>query len=152
MKHVCEFSLEILSITCLINSQLTTYINLVKEEKCKEKVEFFCVLKIMPRCVFNKKDLIVVGVNVIVGVAKVWSWNTSLCAPSWNDVDIDKIVSMEVNHIVVNNSYMMHFIISHDYFVDSTYLLLILNLASRFIEFSWYSQKRVKFYNENCSN
>jgi hypothetical protein len=77
----------------------------------------------MPHCVFNKKDLIVVGVNVIVGVAKVWSWNTSLCAASWNDIDIDKIVSMEVNHIVVNNSYLMHFTISHDYFVD--YLFVV---------------------------
>jgi translation initiation factor IF-2 len=47
---------------------------LVKEEKCKdayEKVVFFCVLKIMPHCVFNKKDLIVADVNVIIGVAKV---------------------------------------------------------------------------------
>jgi hypothetical protein len=80
-------------------------------------------LKIMPHCVFNKKDFIVIGVNVIVGVAKVWSWNTYLCAPSWNGIDIDKIVSMEVNHIVVNNSYLMHFTISHDYFVD--YLFVV---------------------------
>jgi translation initiation factor IF-2 len=55
---------------------------LVKEKKCKdayEKVVFFCVLKIMPHCVFNKKDLIVVGVNVIIGVAK-FEVGTPLCA------------------------------------------------------------------------
>lgn len=54
--------------------QFTAYMNSVKEEKRKDASEeavFPCVLKIMPLCVFNKKDPIVVGVVVLEGVAKV---------------------------------------------------------------------------------
>lgn len=54
--------------------QFTAYMNSVKEEKRKESAEeavFPCVLEILPNCVFNKKDPIVVGVNVLEGVAKV---------------------------------------------------------------------------------
>lgn len=46
----------------------------VKEEKRKDASEeavFPCVMKIMPQCVFNKKDPIVVGVDILDGVAKV---------------------------------------------------------------------------------
>ena len=56
--------------------QFTAYMNSVKEEKRKDASEeavFPCVLKIMPQCVFNKKDPIVVGVDVLDGVAKVSS-------------------------------------------------------------------------------
>lgn len=56
--------------------QFTGYMNSVKEEKRKDASEeavFPCVLKIMPQCVFNKKDPIIVGVDVLEGVAKVGS-------------------------------------------------------------------------------
>jgi translation initiation factor 5B len=84
--------------------QFTAYINSVKEEKRKDASEeavFPCVLRIMPQCVFNKKDPIVVGVDVIEGVAKV---GTPLCVPSRDGIDIGKIVSMEVNHKVVDTA------------------------------------------------
>ena len=32
---------------------------------------FPCILKILPTCIFNKKDPIVLGVDVIEGIAKV---------------------------------------------------------------------------------
>lgn len=54
--------------------QFTNYINTVKEEKRKETAEeavFPCVLKLMPGCIFNKKDPIIVGVDVVEGIAKV---------------------------------------------------------------------------------
>jgi translation initiation factor 5B len=54
--------------------QFTAYIKNLKEEKKKESAEeavFPCVLKIMPNCVFNKKDPIVLGVDVLEGIAKV---------------------------------------------------------------------------------
>ncbi|AQK92576.1 eukaryotic translation initiation factor 2 (eIF-2) family protein [Zea mays] len=78
--------------------QFTAYIKNLKEEKKKESAEeavFPCVLKIMPNCVFNKKDPIVLGVDVLEGIAKV---GTPLCIPSKEFIDIGKIASVEINH------------------------------------------------------
>jgi len=63
--------------------QFTAYIKNLKEEKKKESAEeavFPCVLKIMPNCVFNKKDPIVLGVDVLEGIAKVfwYHWHVTL--------------------------------------------------------------------------
>ncbi|KAL2629241.1 hypothetical protein R1flu_013927 [Riccia fluitans] len=84
--------------------QFTNYISTVKEEKRKESAEeavFPCVLKIIPECVFNKKDPIIVGVDVVEGIAKV---GTPLCIPSREFIEIGKIASMEVNHKVVDTA------------------------------------------------
>ncbi|KAG6489834.1 hypothetical protein ZIOFF_051114 [Zingiber officinale] len=54
--------------------QFKAYIDNLREEKKKESAEeavFPCVLKIMPNCVFNKKDPIVLGVDVLEGILKV---------------------------------------------------------------------------------
>ena len=54
--------------------QFKAYIDTFKEEKKKEAADeavFPCVLKIMPNCVFNKKDPIILGVDVLEGIAKV---------------------------------------------------------------------------------
>nr|CAB3464266.1 unnamed protein product [Digitaria exilis] len=78
--------------------QFTAYIKNLKEEKKKESAEeavFPCVLKIMPNCVFNKKDPIVLGVDVLEGIAKV---GTPLCIPTKEFIDIGKIASIEINH------------------------------------------------------
>ncbi|GJN15388.1 hypothetical protein PR202_gb02298 [Eleusine coracana subsp. coracana] len=78
--------------------QFTAYIKNIKEEKKKESAEeavFPCVLKIMPNCVFNKKDPIVLGVDVLEGIAKV---GTPLCIPTKECIDIGKIASIEINH------------------------------------------------------
>ncbi|BBN08146.1 translation initiation factor 5B [Marchantia polymorpha subsp. ruderalis] len=84
--------------------QFTNYINTVKEEKRKETAEeavFPCVLKLMPGCIFNKKDPIIVGVDVVEGIAKV---GTPLCIPSREFIEIGRIASMEVNHKVVDTA------------------------------------------------
>lgn len=46
-------------------------IRAAEQEAAKLSAVFPCVLKIMPACVFNKKDPIVVGVEVVEGIAKV---------------------------------------------------------------------------------
>ncbi|CAL5386470.1 unnamed protein product [Camellia sinensis] len=54
--------------------QFKAYIDNLKEEKKKEaseEVVFPCILNITPNCVFNKKDPIVLGVDVLEGIAKL---------------------------------------------------------------------------------
>jgi translation initiation factor 5B len=66
-----------------------------KREAASAHVNFPCILQIMPNCVFNKRDPIVVGVDVVKGVARV---GTQICIPSQGYIEIGKIASMELNH------------------------------------------------------
>eukprot|EP00300_Choanocystis_sp_HF-7_P004114 c13143_g1_i1.p1 GENE.c13143_g1_i1~~c13143_g1_i1.p1 ORF type:complete len:883 (+),score=286.54 c13143_g1_i1:418-3066(+) len=59
--------------------QFTKYLSDLKEQKRQEaltKVVFPCVLKIVPQCVFNKKDPIIIGVDVREGILKL---GTPIC-------------------------------------------------------------------------
>lgn len=42
-----------------------------EQEAAKFDAIFPCILKILPNCVFNKKDPIIVGVEIAEGIAKV---------------------------------------------------------------------------------
>ncbi|KAJ3701909.1 hypothetical protein LUZ61_005614 [Rhynchospora tenuis] len=78
--------------------QFKAYIDNLREEKKRESAEeavFPCLLKIMPNCVFNKKDPIVLGVDILEGVLKI---GTPICIPSREFIDIGKIASIEINH------------------------------------------------------
>ncbi|KDO83694.1 hypothetical protein CISIN_1g000570mg [Citrus sinensis] len=84
--------------------QFTAYINNLKEEKKREAADeavFPCVLKILPNCVFNKKDPIVLGVDVVEGIAKV---GTPICIPQRDFIDIGRIASIENNHKPVDTA------------------------------------------------
>ncbi|XP_010937547.1 uncharacterized protein [Elaeis guineensis] len=84
--------------------QFKAYIDNLKEERKKESAEeavFPCVLRIMPNCVFNKKDPIVLGVDVLEGIVKV---GTPICIPSKDFIDIGRIASIEINHKQVDTA------------------------------------------------
>ncbi|KAG8369260.1 hypothetical protein BUALT_Bualt15G0133000 [Buddleja alternifolia] len=84
--------------------QFKAYIDNLKEEKKKEAAEeavFPCVLKIMPNCVFNKKDPIVLGVDVLEGTAKI---GTPICVPQREFIEIGRIASIENNHKPVDSA------------------------------------------------
>lgn len=75
--------------------QFTAYLKRVKEEEqeaAKEKAVFPCVLRIMPEHIFNMKDPIIVGVEILEGIAKV---GTPLCVPSRGKITIGKIAGLE---------------------------------------------------------
>ena len=81
--------------------QFTSYMEQVKVEK-KKAVEFDatfpCVMSIMPQYVFNKKDPIVLGVQVLAGICKT---GTPICVPNQDFLEIGRIASIEHNHKVV---------------------------------------------------
>ena len=86
--------------------QFTAYMKKVKEDRKKETemdATFPCVLKILPTCIFNKKDPIVLGVEVLGGIAKVGS---PLCVPTQDFVEIGRIASLEKNHKPVDKAYV----------------------------------------------
>jgi len=61
------------------------YLKKMKEEEqeaAKEKAVFPCVLQILPEHIFNNKDPIIVGVEVLEGVARVGTLVRTYVAPS----------------------------------------------------------------------
>ncbi|XP_059298600.1 eukaryotic translation initiation factor 5B-like [Lycium ferocissimum] len=84
--------------------QFKAYIDTIKEEQKKEVAEeavFPCVLKIVPNCVFNKKDPIVLGVDVLEGIARI---GTPICIPQKDFIDIGRLASIENNHKPVDSA------------------------------------------------
>lgn len=66
---------------------------LIKKKESEEFVVFPVVLKILPKCIFNKKDPIIIGVQVVEGTLRL---NTPLSIPSLN-LDLGIVTSIQEN-------------------------------------------------------
>ena len=78
--------------------KFTAYMADIREERKRAAADdavFPCRLKIIPNCVFCRKDPIVVGVEVVEGIARV---GTPIAIPSKDFITIGRIASMEVDH------------------------------------------------------
>eukprot|EP00798_Chlamydomonas_sp_ICE-L_P031196 gene31196-6343_t len=80
--------------------QFTT-MKIEEQEAARLTAVFPCTLKILPTCIFNKKDPIVLGVEVVEGIAKV---GTPVCIPTQGGIDLGRIASMELNHKSVDTA------------------------------------------------
>ena len=66
-----------------------------RKEAALAVVQFPVVLKIMPQHVFNKKDPIVIGVEVLEGNLKL---GTTLCVPQLDNLVVGNVVNIQNNH------------------------------------------------------
>uniref|UniRef100_A0AAV1TG49 Eukaryotic translation initiation factor 5B n=1 Tax=Peronospora matthiolae TaxID=2874970 RepID=A0AAV1TG49_9STRA len=84
--------------------QFTAYMDnfrMARREEFEEVAVFPCVLKIVPSCVFNKKDPIILGVDVEEGILKV---GTPLVVPSAGGFLVGKVGSIEREHKEVDRA------------------------------------------------
>jgi len=72
-----------------------------EKEKAKEIAVFPSLCKILPNHVFNQKDPIIVGVEVLEGILKV---GTPLCIPHNNFLQVGRVTSIESNHQQVDRA------------------------------------------------
>ena len=81
--------------------QFTAYMNVLNEQKRKDmapQAVFPCVLKIVPGCVFNKRDPIIMGVDVVEGILRI---GTPICViqqPGNVICSLGRVTSIELNH------------------------------------------------------
>ncbi|XVF73327.1 hypothetical protein PTKIN_Ptkin12aG0192700 [Pterospermum kingtungense] len=77
--------------------QFKAYIHGLNEERKKEAADeavFPCILKILPDSIFNYKDPIILGVDILEGIARV---GTPICIPHRDFLDIGRIASIEID-------------------------------------------------------
>jgi translation initiation factor IF-2 len=77
--------------------QFTAYMKKVREKaktETKSQAVFPVIMRIIPQYVFNKKDPIIVGCDIIGGVCKI---GTPICVPAAGNLSIGRIISIEEN-------------------------------------------------------
>jgi translation initiation factor 5B len=72
-----------------------------RKEQYRNIVVFPCKLRILPNCVFNARDPIVVGVSVEDGILMS---GTPIAVPSKDKLEIGRVSSIEVNHKQVESA------------------------------------------------
>jgi translation initiation factor 5B len=94
-----EFNVRIFTAEIIYHlfDQFTAYMNGIttaRKEAAMAIAVHPCVIKILPNHIFNKKDPIVLGVEITEGTLRV---GTPLCVPSLS-LDVGKVTRIENNH------------------------------------------------------
>jgi translation initiation factor 5B len=103
MAEECNVRIFSADIIYHLFDQFTAYTNGLREARKTEAqniVAFPCVLKILPQHIFNKKDPIVIGVEVLEGTLRI---GTTLCVPQIG-LDVGKVTRIENNHKEVTSA------------------------------------------------
>lgn len=93
----CETRIFTAEIIYHLFDQFSQYKNQmfnIRKEAVRHKAIFPCVLKILSNCIFNKKNPLVFGVEVLEGNLRL---NTPIIVPN-TDVFIGKVISIENDH------------------------------------------------------
>ena len=89
-----------------LTDEFFKYMEVIKTDRKKEamkKAVFPCIVK--PVQVFNKKDPIVLGVDVLAGVLKI---GTPLCVPTKDKLKVGIVESIEANHKPLTEAMKKH--------------------------------------------
>lgn len=98
-EHAKEMKVRIFTADIIYHlfDQFTRYMEELSERRRQEAAAvavFPSIIKILPQHVFNQKDPIIVGVEVVDGILKV---GTPLCVPALGGLHIGKVTSIEAN-------------------------------------------------------
>lgn len=98
-EHATEMSVRIMTADIIYHlfDQFTRFMDELTQRRREEAsavAVFPSIVKILPQHVFNQKDPIIVGVEIVEGILKV---GTPLCVPAIGGLHIGKVDSIESN-------------------------------------------------------
>ena len=98
-EHAQEMGVRVMTADIIYHlfDQFTRFMDELTAKRREEAAAvavFPSVVKILPQHIFNQKDPIIVGVEVVEGILKV---GTPLCVPALGGLDVGKVISIESN-------------------------------------------------------
>jgi translation initiation factor 5B len=98
-EHAEEMGVRIFTADIIYHlfDQFTRFMDNLQEQRRQEAAAiavFPSVIRILPQHIFNQKDPIIVGVEVVEGILKI---GTPLCVPSLGGLHVGKVTSIESN-------------------------------------------------------
>merc|ERR1740124_412062 len=98
-EHANENGVRIFTAEIIYHlfDQFTRFMEDLQEKRREDAAAvavFPSICKILPQHVFNQKDPIIVGIEVVEGILKI---GTPLCAPSCGFLHVGKVTSIEAN-------------------------------------------------------
>merc|ERR1712238_251894 len=96
-RDVTKISIMTADIIYHLFDQFTKFMDELTAKRREEAVAiavFPSIVKILPQHIFNQKDPIIVGVEIVEGILKI---GTPLCVPALGGLNIGKVTSIEMN-------------------------------------------------------
>jgi len=98
-EHAAEMGVRIMTAEIIYHlfDQFTKFMDELTAKRREEAAAvavFPSIVKILPQHVFNQKDPIIVGVEIVEGILKV---GTPLCVPALGGLNVGKVMTIEMN-------------------------------------------------------